>query len=282
MFSSHLRSRVRAFTLIELLVVIAIIAILAAILFPVFAQAKAAAKKTVCLSQTKQVGLGAVMYAGDFDDRFPIPQGAAINAPTAFILPYWYGAMKIDFTNPGAGFQIDPADGLLYPYMKNQAIMACPSANKRSIDGGAVSSYNLGYAANPYIFAHHNPDAVAPFPTDPPSMTELAAPAETILISDAAEVATIPSVGLQSIVQLVPPSSGGAGTMYGVHSQKVNVAWCDGHSKSTSVNVRPSSYFVNSAQEALAKSSFIGDIMNAQYPYGSAWQDYYFRIDRPN
>ena len=61
----------RAFTLIELLVVIAIIAILAAILFPVFAQARVAAKNTQVLSNAKQHGLAALMYAGDFDDMFP-------------------------------------------------------------------------------------------------------------------------------------------------------------------------------------------------------------------
>ena len=62
----------RAFTLIELLVVIAIIAILAAILFPVFAQAKAAAKKTVDLSNLKQIGTMIVLYGNDNDDRFPL------------------------------------------------------------------------------------------------------------------------------------------------------------------------------------------------------------------
>ena len=61
----------KAFTLIELLVVIAIIAILAAILFPVFAQAKEAAKRTTDLSNAKQIGLAFQMYAGDYDDTSP-------------------------------------------------------------------------------------------------------------------------------------------------------------------------------------------------------------------
>jgi prepilin-type N-terminal cleavage/methylation domain-containing protein len=69
----------KAFTLIELLVVIAIIAILAAILFPVFAQAKLAAKKTVSLSNQKQIGLGIIMYAGDYDDMYPRNDGCTLN-----------------------------------------------------------------------------------------------------------------------------------------------------------------------------------------------------------
>jgi prepilin-type N-terminal cleavage/methylation domain-containing protein len=73
----------KAFTLIELLVVIAIIAILAAILFPVFAQAKAAAKKAGAISNQKQLGLGIILYTGDWDDKYPqtdaCEQGSSLN-----------------------------------------------------------------------------------------------------------------------------------------------------------------------------------------------------------
>jgi len=75
----HLKSNSRAFTLIELLVVIAIIAILAAILFPVFAQAKVAAKKASDLSQLKQLGTGLHIYLADVNDTFPLDSIAAFN-----------------------------------------------------------------------------------------------------------------------------------------------------------------------------------------------------------
>src|SRR5947199_8068422 len=70
-----LKRFLKGFTLIELLVVIAIIAILAAILFPVFAQARENARKTTCLSNNKQIGLAAAMYAQDYDNMYP-PQRA--------------------------------------------------------------------------------------------------------------------------------------------------------------------------------------------------------------
>ncbi|MCD6351806.1 MAG: DUF1559 domain-containing protein [Armatimonadetes bacterium] len=83
----------RGFTLIELLVVIAIIAILAAILFPVFARAREKARQASCLSNCKQLGLGMLMYIQDYDERFPVwnryePQTLWPLAPPAAIYPY--------------------------------------------------------------------------------------------------------------------------------------------------------------------------------------------------
>ncbi|HVL39242.1 MAG TPA: prepilin-type N-terminal cleavage/methylation domain-containing protein [Fimbriimonadaceae bacterium] len=95
----------RGFTLIELLVVIAIIAILAAILFPVFAQAKAAAKKTSALSNVKQLGMANMMYLGDNDDKFTFAIGAS-----------WWGETDSNWvfnTQPyikSYGLMIDPTD----------------------------------------------------------------------------------------------------------------------------------------------------------------------------
>jgi prepilin-type N-terminal cleavage/methylation domain-containing protein/prepilin-type processing-associated H-X9-DG protein len=79
----------RGFTLIELLVVIAIIAILAAILFPVFAQARESARKATCLSNLKQIALGALMYAQDYDETFPTSySGGFVGEPTYYCQPY--------------------------------------------------------------------------------------------------------------------------------------------------------------------------------------------------
>ena len=110
----------RGFTLIELLVVIAIIAILAAILFPVFAKAREKARAISCLSNMKQQALAFHMYATDYDEYMPMCQ-AAWPAPDGF----------------GAGWATDPPGGgnwggywyplACMPYMRNEQIFACPS-----------------------------------------------------------------------------------------------------------------------------------------------------------
>jgi prepilin-type N-terminal cleavage/methylation domain-containing protein/prepilin-type processing-associated H-X9-DG protein len=130
----------RAFTLIELLVVIAIIAILAAILFPVFAQAKAAAKKTSDLSNVKQIALATIMYSGDSDDVFvsngegTLPNGAGGWEP----LQPWTGLNNFHGTNFGAGANaplgfMDPNAVQnwareTFPYIKSMDMLVSPGA----------------------------------------------------------------------------------------------------------------------------------------------------------
>jgi prepilin-type N-terminal cleavage/methylation domain-containing protein/prepilin-type processing-associated H-X9-DG protein len=121
----------RAFTLIELLVVIAIIAILAAILFPVFAQAKEAAKKTTCLSNLKNLELASIMYSGDYDDMIISYLGAGVSKAPAAGLAY-----DPSISNGGTGHWPNPEPGsrlagdwavTIQPYVKNRDILFCPS-----------------------------------------------------------------------------------------------------------------------------------------------------------
>lgn len=109
-----------AFTLIELLVVIAIIAILAAILFPVFAQAREKARQTSCLSNTKQLGLAVLMYVQDYDEVFPLAYGITPKGSTAYVQNWAADYPTVDGTVPG----------LMQSYIKNNQIINCPSATK--------------------------------------------------------------------------------------------------------------------------------------------------------
>src|SRR5919202_535371 len=110
------------FTLIELLVVIAIIAILAAILFPVFAQARAKARQASCLSNLKQVGLGLAMYNQDYDETMPsaCAWGKAWSHGSA-------ATLSPPLTKVGAPAYIQE---FLAPYSKNEGIWYCPSVGK--------------------------------------------------------------------------------------------------------------------------------------------------------
>ncbi|MCG9895159.1 MAG: prepilin-type N-terminal cleavage/methylation domain-containing protein [Fimbriimonadaceae bacterium] len=116
-----MKHSLKAFTLIELLVVIAIIAILAAILFPVFAQAKNAAKKAGDLSNQKQIGLGVVMYASDYDDNFPrsnyFGQQWEQIQWTATVHPYIKSGRLNGPTNAGGGIFQTPAHNAPLAYL---------------------------------------------------------------------------------------------------------------------------------------------------------------------
>jgi len=123
----------RGFTLIELLVVIAIIAILAAILFPVFARAREKARQTSCLSNVKQIALAIRMYVQDYDERFP----SARSVPGC---PYPdYGASIPAMLLVERQLQGWPS--LMIPYVKNQQIFWCPSDSNESTAPTATLSY---------------------------------------------------------------------------------------------------------------------------------------------
>jgi prepilin-type N-terminal cleavage/methylation domain-containing protein len=109
----------KGFTLIELLVVIAVIAILAAILFPVFAQAKAAAKKTACISNLSQIGKGTLIYMADYDDRFPF----AVDPIDAAQPQIWSDFPEFQALIPEMPFLHEA----LQPYIKSLELFHCPS-----------------------------------------------------------------------------------------------------------------------------------------------------------
>jgi prepilin-type N-terminal cleavage/methylation domain-containing protein/prepilin-type processing-associated H-X9-DG protein len=138
--------RKSGFTLIELLVVIAIIAILAAILFPVFARAREKARQASCLSNLKQIALGVMMYAQDFDELLPYyqrPFGVA-----------WYDDLQ--------------------PYLKNRGITVCPS--KRDWNP-SHATHKTGYGLNETVF----PSGLgSPTPPASVSLAQIYAPSETI------------------------------------------------------------------------------------------------------
>jgi prepilin-type N-terminal cleavage/methylation domain-containing protein/prepilin-type processing-associated H-X9-DG protein len=117
----------KGFTLIELLVVIAIIAILAAILFPVFAKAREKARQTSCASNMKQLGLGFAMYVQDYDERFPSGNvGTNTNG---------------NADNTGWASEI-------YPEIKSIGVYKCPDDATTTVVNGAFSVYPISYAVN--------------------------------------------------------------------------------------------------------------------------------------
>ena len=154
----------RGFTLIELLVVIAIIAILAAILFPVFARARENARRTSCLSNLKQIGLGAMQYSQDYDEYYvaAYQKGSGSNhaLTTDPALPGYYFYMS--FGQGSAGRVISWQD-LIYPYVKSIPLYTCPSAVRQRVNSGGtiVTSgglptpsygYNSGFYGVPTVY----------------------------------------------------------------------------------------------------------------------------------
>jgi len=140
----------KGFTLIELLVVIAIIAILAAILFPVFAKVREKARQTSCLSNEKQLGLAFVQYAQDYDETFPVD-------------------MNNGYCNGWAGE--------IYPYVKSTGVFKCPDDPTQPSEAGV---YPLSYGMNANVIGASPASGVYPEPGA--VLAGQSAPASTVLL----------------------------------------------------------------------------------------------------
>lgn len=230
-------SRKRGFTLIELLVVIAIIAILAAILFPVFAQAREKARAISCVSNVRQMGTAAVMYAQDYDEQYPGMwqwSPLAIYAHAPYILP------------PGITVQQAYQVCQTCPYVKNGEVYKCPD-HKNEYGQGLYGSYGYAYptmwGAYPPI-----PNSAYGWPTGP-NMAEFQRPADTVMITDttAANGTTCNLTTYPAIYSLCgekngyaypyvyQPTSNPYSAPLPIHSGMVSVAFVDGHVKAMKV-----------------------------------------------
>jgi len=211
------------FTLIELLVVIAIIAILAAILFPVFARAREKARQTSCLSNLKQNALAFIMYAQDYDEMMPMA-----------VYPDWqtYWDTKVDWSGNVIG------SGLITPYTKNEQIAQCPSIKGISSD-------------RPYTGYAYNADYVGGSPAEggsPAALAEIKDPSGTVLVADSAIWSTRTNEVCGNNVLRSPShpycpwETGPLPNVHFRHNGTANVAYCDGHAKGATKKYHVSTY----------------------------------------
>jgi prepilin-type processing-associated H-X9-DG protein len=204
-------------------VVIAIIAILAAILFPVFARAREKARQTSCLSNVKQIGLAWSMYADDYDEMVMPVQGAATGSKTY----YWWASYD--------GTTVRSDEGLLQPYIHNGQIQACPTFRNaiRTASGNTGYAYNYGYLS-PFV-----PPTWAIVPATLAAIDEAS---QTVVFADSARLNTWSGAPVvEGNVYLSAPSAEYP-TFHARHNGTGNVAWADGHAKAAQPTYRAGSF----------------------------------------
>jgi prepilin-type N-terminal cleavage/methylation domain-containing protein/prepilin-type processing-associated H-X9-DG protein len=225
--------RKKAFTLIELLVVIAIIAILAAILFPVFARARENARRASCVSNMKQIGLGILQYTQDYDERYPKPlsgdwgNGSGV---AGFQL-------QTDKSMPGAIFQSTDNKGdaynnpnayvktwmdFVYPYVKSTQIFICPSQNQ-----GPRANYGYSSAIGGVYRPEFSGGSSRQIPM---SLAELPSPSQAVMVLDYVSYYSTWAIKSQ-FMAYVDASDENSRRLVSPHLEGTSVCFADGHAK---------------------------------------------------
>ena len=258
------RSKFAGFTLIELLVVIAIIAILAAILFPVFASARAKARQASCVSNMKQIGTGLLMYAQDYDESM-------VNHYYKDPVTAWAGGVTQPPTSPGVNYKWMDA---IQAYEKNAAIFNCPEQGASGyLDPSKIVNSDHTTPYGPYI-PQTKTTAVSrnygsfcmnaaywdlhlfdpPIPGNPPvsvdyppafwHLGQLQAPSTTVWVGDGDGEFSIDgssTTGQEGQFSDTAPdiemwhSSPKLGNFVARHQGRCDILWCDGHVKAVSL-----------------------------------------------
>ncbi len=203
-----MRNRRRGFTLIELLVVIAIIAILAAILFPVFAKAREKARTTSCTNNVKQLLLASRGYAEDYDGKLPLG-GRPFDSGNAAVVGPVYNDRTFRWVD------------VIYPYMKNKQITLCSSQRTDTIN-----SYGWNYINFGYYWA-------TPLTGWGQKLSRIGCPADTILIGDNEDFAARGYTNMEWLYSTVAPAAANnnTGCVAKRHTDGGVYGFCDGHAK---------------------------------------------------
>jgi prepilin-type N-terminal cleavage/methylation domain-containing protein/prepilin-type processing-associated H-X9-DG protein len=222
----------RGFTLIELLVVIAIIAVLAAILFPVFARARENARRASCMSNLKQIGLGLLQYTQDYDEKTPL----------SWFAPSGYGG---DASKPiSSGTDAYKWMDAIYPYVKSEQIFDCPSdtfvkdmyTDRKNTEYSFRNGYRYGSYADNHVYSDNPAWSVSGV-----ALAAIEAPATTVWAADSVPLPapstnvysfefSWPNVGAQPSITVGSPNR--LDKIAERHLDTTNVLFCDGHVKS--------------------------------------------------
>lgn len=231
---SYRTSHRRGFTLIELLVVIAIIAILAAILFPVFAQAREKARQISCMSNLRQIGTAVLMYAQDYDEKM-VPTDLG-DEPE-----YFWGDM-------------------LQPYMKSRQILACPSESSKVLFSGPEPGFPQGISIEwAYNFAINDiRDAQkVKMGAAHQSLAAITKPADTLLILDGWAAAADPEPAgsepeRHEVRWVVGQRDAAHDPLHDGnprHQERFNFVACDGHAKSRDRKRQPNGTYTGGTRD---------------------------------